>query len=399
MILALLLACDADPATKPPAVTAAPPAARAAEGHLIPEHARTLSEIFFLDSGRHNMDDIVGDIVAATPSYTQVNLFSTSGVSPDFLATRSHHIIPDTLPKTSRGSAQFWAQDSFQVITRADQTRAILLPAGEHLTPEATEALKGLGYETKTSSMRWEGGNVVTDVVDGRSVLYIGYTIYEGQSARAENPGVSVEAVQAALAEDFEVDEVVPVPYVTGNLFHLDQIFLITGPGEVVVHSVPLEGLEPIVTEYIREQGNYFFQVFLESAEAPIPPEQQHSAYLSSLPRMHDYATAHAQKMHERLNAVSDLFAERGYDVHRLPVDPRQLWDRLSLVNGIPYVDRETGARTVLLPEYTHHKRADFNDLYAARTLLESLDYTVRFVPVLTGSGSGGPHCLSNVGW
>ncbi len=38
------------------------------------------------------------------------------------------------------------------------------------------------------------------------------------------------------------------------------------------------------------------------------------------------------------------------------------------------------------------------SDMHRAKELFESLDYTVRFVPVLTGSG-GGPHCLSNVCW
>jgi hypothetical protein len=114
---------------------------------------------------------------------------------------------------------------------------------------------------------------------------------------------------------------------------------------------------------------------------------------------MEEYALQHAQKMHERLGAVATLFEDRGYTVHRLSADPRLLWDRLSLVNGIPYIDKQTGQKTILLPEYTNHKRADFDDLLAAKSLLERLDYSVRFVPVLTGSGSGGPHCLSNVGW
>ena len=78
MLLSLLIACEpAEPLPKPPTV---PPGASlpAAEGHLIAEHARTLSEVFVLDSGRHEMGDIIGGSVAATPAYTQVNFISTA---------------------------------------------------------------------------------------------------------------------------------------------------------------------------------------------------------------------------------------------------------------------------------------------------------------------------------
>lgn len=399
MLLSLLIACEPAGSYPEPSTDSSVVSLPASEGHLIPEHARTLSEVFFLDSGRHDMSDIIGGIVAATPAYTQVNFISTAGVLPEALSVRPHRIIPDTLPKSAREHAQFWTQDSFQVITRADQTRTILLPAGEHLTQTATAVLDELGYGVKTSTLHWEGGNMVTDVVGGRSALYIGFTIYEGESERAENQGVAPEAVLETLAAEFEVDEVVPVPYVTGNLFHLDQIFLITGPGEVVVHSASLEDIEAVVASYIREQDNYFSQVFFESAPSSASAEDRHSAYLARLPQMEEYALQHAQKMHERLGAVARLFEDRGYTVHRLSADPRLLWDRLSLVNGIPYIDKQTGQKTVLLPEYTNHKRADFDDLLAAKSLLETLNYAVRFVPVMTGSGSGGPHCLSNVGW
>jgi len=398
-LLSLLIACEPDARRPEPAQAQSGGSLPAAEGHLIAEHARTLSEVFFLDSGRHEMGDIIGGIVAATPAYTQVNYFSASADVPAVVSTRAHRIIPDTLPKSARAQAQFWTQDSFQVITRADQTRTILLPAGEHLNEPATAALDDLGYGVKTSALHWEGGNMVTDVIEGRSTLYIGYTIYEGQSERAENPGVAPEAVLETLAAEFEVDEVVRVPYVTGNLFHLDQIFLITAPGEVVVHSVVLEELESVVASYLREENNYFSMVFFESNPAPESPEARDSAYLANLPQLQDYALQHAQKMHTRLGAVASLFVERGYTVHRLPADPRMLWDRLSLVNGIPYIDKQTQQKTVLLPEYTNHKRSDFADQLAAKVLLERLGHEVRFVPVLTGSGSGGPHCLSNVGW
>ena len=399
MLLCFLIGCEPTAPLTPPPEAQPVASFSAAQGHLIAEHTRTLSEVFFLDSGRHEMGDIIGDIVAATPEYTQVNFTSTGEDVPEVVATRAHRIIPDSLPKSARDRPQFWTQDSFQIITRTDQTRTLLLPAGEHLTEPAIAVLAELGYGVKTSALHWEGGNMVTDVVDGHSTLYIGYTIYEGQSDRAENPGVSPEAVMQTLAAEFEVDEVVPVPYVTGNLFHLDQIFLLTGPGEVVVHSVSLEDIEPIVASYIREEGSYFSMVFSESAPLTASAEERSQVYLASLPQVQDYALQHAQKMHARLDAVATLFEERGYTVHRLPADPRLLWDRLSLVNGIPYIDKQTQQKTVLLPEYTNHRRADFTALLAAKELLERLDYTVRFVPVLTGSGSGGPHCLTNVGW
>ena len=205
--------------------------------------------------------------------------------------------------------------------------------------------------------------------------------------------------VQRILAAEFEVDEVVPVPYVSASLFHLDQIFLITAPGEVVVHSLSLDGVEAKILDYTREQGNYFYQVYADALDPQTPLEVRSEGYLDRLSGLQEYARQHAEKMQGRLDEVAALFSERGYSVHRLPADPRQFWDRLSLVNGVPYVDRQTGEKVLLLPEYTNHKRASFADMHGAKQVFESLDYTVRFVPVLTGSGGGGPRCLSNVGW
>ena len=139
-----------------------------------------MSEIFFLDSGRHNMGDILGGITAALPDYTRVNLITTAETRPAFLQGRDHRIVPDRLPRTLRDRPQFWTQDVFQVITRTDETRTILLPKGEHFQPEAVSVLDAIGYDTRTSQLVWEGGNISGDVVDGRGVLYIGYTIYEG---------------------------------------------------------------------------------------------------------------------------------------------------------------------------------------------------------------------------
>jgi len=390
MLLALLLACVQPSDT---------PAQPAVADLLVPEYQRTMSELFLLDSGRHDMDDILGGITAALPGYTQINFITNAGTRPEFLRDRTHRIVPDSLPRTLRDSPQFWAQDVFQVISRADGTRTLVLPKGEQFQPEAATVLGELGYDTRTSQLVWEGGNISGDVVGGQSVLYIGYTIYEGQSERAENPGVPLEDVQRTLAEEFEVDEVVPVPYVSASLFHLDQIFLITAPGEVVVHSLSLDGSEAMIRDYTREQDNYFYKVYVDSLGPEVPPAAHAEGYLDSLPRLQAYASQHALKMQTRLDEVAALFDQRGYTVHRLEADPRQFWDRLSLVNGVPYVDRETGEKVLLLPEYTNHKRASFADMHRAKELFESLDYTVRFVPVLTGSGGGGPHCLSNVGW
>ncbi|MEO1994509.1 MAG: hypothetical protein ABGZ17_04465, partial [Planctomycetaceae bacterium] len=173
-------------------------------------------------------------------------------------------ILPDYFPKSHRSHPQFWVQDSFQVLSRPDGSRTILLPAGESFLPEVQTQLSELGFATETSQLRWEGGNIVQDFFDGESVLFVGYTIYEGVSDRAENQGKTPEDVQTILAEEFEADQVILVPYVSGNLFQRDQIGVITASGEVVVHEVVPQNAR--ILRYTTELDNYFFRSFQENS-------------------------------------------------------------------------------------------------------------------------------------
>ncbi len=373
----------------------------------IPEHLRSLEDVFFTDSGRQrNPQIIVGPLSDAMPAYTRFLLFSQrpDAAQLPFLQDRQHQVFADALPKVSREQAQFWAQDSMRVLARPDGSATLLLPRGESLLPEIRQQLQEAGYDLRISELAWEGGNLAYDHFQGQGLVFMGYTIYEGQSSRAENPGLALEEVQRILAAELEADQVVPIPYVTGNLFHLDQIFMITAPGQVVVHSVRTEQAQEEIHWYTREPGNYFYRTFLESdaaqdctAESQDPRACQ-ERYAQNLPQIRSHALRHAQKMHDRLDQVAAVFAQLDYEVHRLEADLRLLWDHLSLVNGLPFQHRELDQPAVILPEYIHHGRAAYADMRRADELFQSLGFQASFAPMDTVAGGGGPHCVTSPG-
>jgi len=269
-----------------------------------------------------------------------------------------------------------WAQDLFEVAS-ASGNRTILLAACAHkhfqaerhrrdpnvVSDNAYLACLGAdGIEVRRTPLAFKGGNVLVDERAGRRLVFCGY-----DSVRAsrtvwrtfQGEELSDAGVVDLVKDIFDADDVViiggtrPQPE---RMYHLDQAMLPLGEGMIGIARVVGERprLEPDATR-IRQVEAFLMQL------RPI---------------------------------LNDL----GYAVVDVDVTVDNVLGYQHYINAIPYVDKKTGQKTVLMPVFSESTGvADKHVVRKNAKTLESMGYRVVHVPTRTYELTGGIHCLVNV--
>ncbi len=269
-----------------------------------------------------------------------------------------------------------WAQDLFEAAT-ASGHRTLLLTACAHkcfqseidrrdrrvISDNAYLACLDSGNtEVQRTQLAFKGGNVLVDELAGKRLVFCGYdsvrstrTVWQAFEGKELSDAQTVQMFQGALAADriVLVGGARPQPEL---MYHLDQAMLLLADGVV--------GVAKVVGERPR----------LEPDASRI---RQVEAFLVKL---------------------RPVLTNLGYTVVDIDTTVENVLKYQHYVNAIPYVDKSTGQRTLLMPVFPTATTVRDKEIIRKNTqILESLGYTVVHVPTRAYELTGGIHCLVNV--
>lgn len=269
-----------------------------------------------------------------------------------------------------------WAQDLFEV-TVAPAGELVLLTSEVHKyysTVGAKSALQvvrdnvhlarlgSIGVEVQPLPIAFMGGNLLVDVMGGKPIAFCGgdvlrttrtvhRTVFDSEPTTAEITGfiraiLNVESVVIIGRER-------PQPR---QVFHLDQAMTLLHDGVAAITRVVAE-----------ESG--------------------------TLPDHDDI-----KQVQRFLTELRSVLQALGYRLINIDTSVRNIMSCAHYVNTIPYVDAQTGQRTILFPTFPASE-TDFEKQLVDRNTasLESLGYRVVRVPTTANELRGGIHCLVNI--
>ena len=279
----------------------------------------------------------------------------------------SHVEEPSTIP---RGTD--WAQDLFEVILKSDGSATLIVSdvykwfasRDDNLSVVSDNAfvtsLSSAEIEVVRSAVTFSGGNVLYDVHRGSKVVFCGGDLLRKTRTvwKATRDSVPSDSqIVAMLKKDLDADEVVIIGsdrVQPTQMFHLDQAMVLLPHGTVAVTRI-VDG----------NTGDH-------STRAEIKDVQ---VFLSQL----------RSKLQQMGYKIIDLYTSAQY-----------ILDYKHYANAIPYIDRTTGRRTILMPVFGQGGTgAELEEKNVAA--LESAGYRVIRVRTEAHQRNGGIHCLINV--
>ncbi|KKM05239.1 hypothetical protein LCGC14_1756130 [marine sediment metagenome] len=381
---------------------------RLAECRFVPEYDRRLNKV--LISVRANGASLAlhHELLMRLPEYTQVILLMPAGylsaieaelkgkpyadririaaydpdVQPNLLF---YYVFPDKdrLVEVSVGPRpaarrldSVWAQDLLEVTTGPNGRPVLLVPPvhkyfsgvaanrDDRLESDnaCLQVLSAEQLELQRVPVAFRGGNVLVDRINGRRVVFIGSDTFRTARAASQAFGrqeLTESEIIACLKRALNADLVVvmgrsgPQPE---HIFHLDQAMMLLHGGVAVVARIV--------------------------GGAPDAPEQA-----TKLADARDF-----------LSEARSRLRELGYRVVDLATSAQDVLQFRHRINAIPYVDAETGQRTVLMPVFPSGQGGSDERLAERNSqTLRSLGCRVVRVPTQAHNLHGGIHCLVNV--
>ncbi len=269
-----------------------------------------------------------------------------------------------------------WAQDMFEVM-RDSRGRAVLLRSCMHkylstagansdmrITPDNAyiERLSTAGVEIQTLPLAFMGGNIFVDEIDGRRLALCGGDILRTTrtvSRAVSDSCLSNVEITATLKGALNVDKVVMVGQARlqpSQMYHLDQALILLGSKTAAVAKIV--GRRPTEPEQIEE----------------------------------------IQQAEQFLVELRSTLASLGYRVADIETSVQNVLRCQHYVNAIPYVDAESGQKTLLMPVYRSARTDLDKELIDGNTaVFESFGYEVVHVQTSADELRGGIHCLINV--
>ncbi|MCJ7681740.1 MAG: hypothetical protein MUP70_13500 [Candidatus Aminicenantes bacterium] len=408
-------------------------------GQIIPSYNSHLDTVFM-----HAVPDIKiqEPLLQSLPDDTQVFL-----LVPDYKEKDTQKALKDMdvdrrniTPLVYNENAMWrglWAQDIFEVLA-TDTEREIVLPdffifedyylwypAEFEPTQETvvfSAYLKKKGYAVDILNGYIEGGNITSDRFNDRDILMVGadnlidkeyfreYHFLLDDGIRMSKDSFFLhdkkrEETIREFGKTFGADTVLVLgdrQYRT-HMFHLDQSFLLIGPGEAVVMDLSHltdQDIDEIAADfaanfsYMREKREEWWKSGLLSDEENV--------FLEKFSELADKNEVHfiLHRSREMLEEIHSALKEQGYTIHRFRQDPYQNLYYQSYANSIVYTDRKTDRKTVLLPifpgtEGVYDREDELNR--AAIHFFETLGLEV--IPVInyTWAAGGNNNCLINI--
>lgn len=303
---------------------------------------------------------------------THGSVESTSGtyyvVAPECAKLMEVHAEPSF---SLQGS--LWAQDLFETVRTAENRLVLLVPevykwfagaAGRGSTnvisdTSVLQAIDTPRFSVRCAPIPFQGGNVLFDVRNGRRHVYCGIDVLNAAAlVRAAMQGEAPDEreLRQTVADAFGADEL----HIIGTdvqppslMFHLDQAVVLLANRTAAVTKI----------------------VDIRSEAGALPAEMD--------------------EVRGFLEAVRAEFAKGGYRVVHIEQTTADILDHRLYVNGIPFINRETGVPTYFMPVFPGHENdplvRENADAFAAN------GYQVVLVPVTANRRNGGLHCLVNV--
>lgn len=377
---------------------------------LLPEYDRSLGRVVISLGPRDSTLELHHELLLRLPRYTQifalvhearldalqselssrpygrrVRLIAyasqlSEGASLHFVFTESYRLVQlETEDGFEAGDVgSLWAQDLFEVATspsgRPELLASVVYKSFRGIGSTGSTGVKVMGDNSflghlgsidlniRQLPFTFMGGNLLVDVIGGRTLAFCGGDILRKTrtvSHALDEGELTDREIIHRIKQALNVEEVVvigrdrPQPRL---MYHLDQavIFL---PNRVAA-----------VTRLVAEDPR---------VRSTDPEIEAVLRFLS-----------------ETRTRLQDL----GYQLIDIQTSERNIMDCQHYANAIPYVDRETGQRVILMPVFPIGQ-TEFEERLVERNRLEfeSLGYEIVPVPSRAGELRGGIHCLVNV--
>lgn len=375
----------------------------------IPEYERVLQKVVLSISVYEKSLDLQEDIFLALPEYTDIHLLMPKNQREKveaWMRNKSYadrvyitdfgeqckdnacvHLLFRDYPKLQpwdQGNyvccgepGSSWAQDLFEVMSDGKGTY-ILASSCAHryfssigpqrekfLVPdnECLFALKTDDTNVVRLPLAFHGGNLLFDSVNGQSIAFCGGDVIRMTQAVSRSLSaqtIPVEGIEAVIKESFNVDEVI---FISADMvqptlmYHLDQAMILLGNQNVGVAQI------------IYDDANLSSKEQQEVEEA--------ETFLSKL---------------------RVLLLAKGYTIIPIEMTAHNLRQYQHYVNAIPYRDKHTDEKKILMPVFKNAQSQEDKRIIAMNgTRLSQLGYTVTHVMTEAHTQKGGLHCLLNV--
>lgn len=373
---------------------------------MTPEYTRTLNKLVMSLSHKDFSLELQQTIIEHLPGYTEIIILtpldhldwvknkiqsSTYGdrvtlipYETPVLEETSYYLLFPEKEKLQRGDSvnrqvpgvlgTVWAQDLFEV-TRNSIGRPLILTSAVHkyyFSPKGNNGqvnrdnaylrnLKTEDFNVQTVPLAFKGGNILFDELNGKKILFCGGDVLNTTRTvwQATNDKVLSDVqIIKMIKEIFNVDSVIMLgseKIQPSLMYHLDQAILTLPGGLIGVARIVRDGK----TERM-DKDVLAVERFLASAR----------------------------------NELVGL----GYKVIDIKMSVGNLKKYQHYVNSIPYVDKITGEKTILMPVFPAGQN-DFDlKLVADNTrTFQEIGYRVVPVPTKANKLKGGIHCLVNV--
>jgi hypothetical protein len=380
----------------------------------VPEYEKTLEKVIM-----HTTPNIQIQLetIKNLPEYSKVSLLTEKKSSPE-IKQKIKNLKKGTNIEVISYNKKYvmqnrWAQDMFKTITESDssniQTDEIILPQFyryniKSMRPDSTKAiLEREGFITQNAKVYFEGGNIAYDRWNNRNILFVGYSNIENPAPthKLSNiiKGYPEDSIRDRFKRGFHADTVVFLGKDQGytTMFHLDQSFIITAPGEVVLLS-PEDIKFEDVEETIRTIGDENRKIRFEDFEGLADEEV---LYLWNNEDVASQVQIY-QSIFSTVKILKDMkktFQDLGYTVHKYPIS---LWQNLhyqSYTNSVIFKDKNTGEKRMLLPIFPDIKGnydTNYSLNHQAIEYFSNLGFKVTPVENHTWASGGNIHCIIN---
>lgn len=297
--------------------------------------------------------------------------------------THFYFLFPERDKLVDSGSVDFtimpqgtlWAQDLFEVATKPDG-RPLLLISDIHKWFNSydnkllkvvndnsyLDQLSSAGFEVKRLPLTFNGGNILIDELKGKRIVFCGGDVLRRTRTvwkSTRDLKSTDKQITGMLKEFLKADEIVVIGRAKEQpslLFHLDQAMIILPNGVV--------GITRIVGKR--------------------PDDPSHSAEVKDVEMF--------------LSLLRSILLGWGYRLVDIDTSTQNVLNHQYHVNAIPYIDAETGQRTLLMPVFPA-TQTQFERELVKRNIaaFESIGYEVVPVPTKAYKLNGGIHCLVNV--
>ncbi len=376
---------------------------------IVPEYDRSAKKVLVSLAAGDTTLDLHRDVLSRLPAYTEIIMLlpeeslesikaelanepyaervrtvayrprKREGVLLYLLAEDSDKLTPVRVESAAVQHGTSWAQALFEVTTGPGGRKLLLascvhkcfgaVGVGEDMTLAGDnvylDRLSFAGLDVLRIPLAFKGGNILIDEIGGRRIAITGGDVLRNTRTVWRSfveSDTSDLKIESALRKALDVDEVVvvgaPGPQPT-FLYHMDQAVVLLPKGVAAITNI----VEAPSGETIGGKDRQEIE--------------QARLFLSEL----------------RL-ALTGL----EYRLVNVDTSARSILRYQHYANAIPYIDAETGERTLLMPVFPSSQTSFEAELVKKNTAtFESLGYRVVHVPSRAHELKGGIHCLVNV--